>query len=255
MIPAGAAPVALVTGAGGQLGSAIARALASRRLSLALADVSRPALDRLAEGLGLEQGRVLSVVADVASDADVARMVAQTMEFFGRLDAVVNNAGVEGPVKPAEELDLGEVLAVYQVNVFGILRVMKAVLPRFKEQRSGRIVNMASGAGTTGSAYMAAYSSSKHAVIGLTRSVAREVADRNVLVNAVCPGCVESPMMDRIESALGALTGAPVSFEDFVPMGRYARPEEVAELVAYLAVESPAYITGAALVIDGGLRA
>ena len=150
--------------------------------------------------------------------ADVARLVRETLEVFGRLDAVVNNAGVEGPISPAEDLDLEDVLAVYQVNVFGTLRVMKAVLPTFKGQRSGRIVNVASGAGTAGTAFMAAYSSSKHAVIGLTRSIAREVADHNVLVNAVCPGSVESPMMDRIEAELGRLAGEPVSFEAAVPM-------------------------------------
>src|SRR5439155_13401256 len=252
-------PVALVTGAGGRLGSAIAGALALRGMRLALADVSAPALERLVyelrSELSLGEGRVLGIEADVASDADVARLVRETLDVFGRLYAGVNNAGVEGPISPAEDLDLEDVLAVYQVNVFGTLRVMKAVLPTFKGQRSGRIVNVASGAGTAGTAFMAAYSSSKHAVIGLTRSIAREVADHNVLVNAVCPGSVESPMMDRIEAELGRLAGEPVSFEAAVPMGRYARPAEVAELVAYLAVDAPAYITGAALVMDGGMRA
>ena len=102
---------------------------------------------------------------------------------------------------------------------------------------------------------MAAYSSSKHALVGLTRSLAREVARYGISANAVCPGCIESPMMERIEDDLAAITGVSASFADAIPAGRYATPQEVAGLVTYLALDAPPYLTGAALVIDGGLRA
>jgi NAD(P)-dependent dehydrogenase (short-subunit alcohol dehydrogenase family) len=132
---------------------------------------------------------------------------------------------------------------------------MKALIPHFKAAGAGRIINIASGAGLAGSEFMAAYSSSKHALIGLTRSAARELAPYGVPVNAVCPGVIESPMMDRIERSLEGLTGRVSSFESAVPMGRYAQPAEVANLVTYLAIDAPLYLTGAALVIDGALRA
>jgi NAD(P)-dependent dehydrogenase (short-subunit alcohol dehydrogenase family) len=148
-----------------------------------------------------------------------------------------------------------QVLDLYQVNVFGVLRVIKAILPHFKERNSGRIINMASGSGLSGTAYMAAYNSSKHAVIGITRSVALEVASDNISVNAVCPGCVASPMMGRIETAMAELVDGSGSFAAAIPARRYAQVEEVANLVAYLAMEAPPYMTGAALVIDGGLNA
>jgi NAD(P)-dependent dehydrogenase (short-subunit alcohol dehydrogenase family) len=185
----------------------------------------------------------------------VSQLAARVLELAGRLDGVVNNAGIEGPLGPIEEIAIADVRRVFDVNVFGLLAVIQAVLPHFRSQRSGRIVNIASGAGLAGSGHMTPYSASKHAVVGITRSVAAEAGAAGIAVNAVCPGCVDSPMMGRIEERLSALKGEPVSFAPSVPMGRYARPDEVAELVAYLALEAPDYITGAALVIDGGLRA
>ena len=220
-----------------------------------LADIDGSALQRLSDGLRSRGATELSLEIDVTTDAGVHELVDAAQARFERIDTSVNNCGVEGPVARIEDLDLDAVLSLYQVNVFAAVRLMKALIPHFKAARNGRIVNIASGAGLAGSEFMAAYSSSKHALIGLTRSAARELAPYGVPVNAVCPGVIESPMMERIEHALESLTGRPASFESAVPMGRYARPAEVANLVTYLALDAPLYLTGAALVIDGALRA
>ena len=247
--------VTLITGAAGHLGSAIATAMADRGSRLVLADIDPAALERVAEGLRSNRATVMMHQVDVASEGDVRRLVNATLEVFGRIDVCINNCGVEGPVRSIEDLDLNEVFNLYQVNVFGAVRLMKALIPHFKTQRAGRIVNIASGAGLAGSELMAAYSSSKHALVGLSRSAARELAPYNVPVNAVCPGVIASPMMARIERALEERTGRPASFEHAVPMGRYAEAAEVANLVTYLALDAPLYLTGAAIVIDGALRA
>lgn len=247
--------VTLITGAGGHLGSAIAKSIADRGGAVVLSDVTAAALESVYDAIRGKASHVLSIVTDVGSDREVAHLVDRTLTEMGHIDAVVNNAGAEGPITPAERLDIDQVIDLYQVNVFGVLRVIREVLPHVRARKSGRIVNMASGAGLTGTPYMAAYNSSKHAVVGLTRSLALELAPDNISVNAVCPGCVESPMMTRIETAFGELTGGPGSLIPSIPMRRYAQPDEVANLVAYLAIEAPPYITGAALVIDGGLNA
>jgi len=245
-------PVVVVTGAGGQIGTAIARAIAARDARVVLVDRDPTSLGRAAQALG---GDPQTVQLDVTDPEAAPRLVAHVLGSAGRLDAVVNNAGIEGPVGRIDEIPLSAVRTVFDVNVFGLLAVIQAVLPHFRRQRSGRIVNIASGAGLAGSGHMTPYSASKHAVVGITRSVAAEAGPDGIAVNAVCPGCVDSPMMERIEEQLTALTGKAVSFVPSVPMGRYARPDEVADLVAYLALEAPVYMTGAALVIDGGLRA
>ena len=219
------ADVAIVTGASGKIGTAIVRELERRGLTVAPFD------------------------ADVTSDAEVEEAVARIVADLGVPAACVNAAGIEGPVAAVEDAALADVQRVFDVNVFGIFRTSRALLPHFKARGSGRIVNIASGAGLGGVPQMAAYTASKHAVIGLTRSLAIEVATHGISVNAVCPGCVESPMMERIESALGA------DFRGAIPMGRYAEAEEVASLVAYLVCDAPPYLTGASLSVDGGLRA
>jgi NAD(P)-dependent dehydrogenase (short-subunit alcohol dehydrogenase family) len=228
--------------------------MADRGSRLVLADIDPVALQSVADGLR-SSSTVITQEVDVVSDGGVASLLDASLREFGRIDVCINNCGLEGPVKFIEDLDLDEVLNVYQVNVLGAMRLMKALVPHFKAQGAGRIVNIASGAGLAGSELMAAYSSSKHALIGLSRSVARELARYNVPVNAVCPGVIASPMMTRIERALEERTGRPASFENAVPMGRYAQASEVANLVTYLALDAPLYLTGAAIVIDGALRA
>lgn len=247
--------VTLITGAAGHLGRAIATAMADRGSRLVLADIDPAALQRVVEGLHADRARVIMHQVDVASEDQIRRLLDVALDQFGRIDVCINNCGVEGPIRHIEDLDLDAVLKLYQVNVFGAVRLMKAIIPHFKAQRAGRIVNIASGAGLAGSELMAAYSSSKHALVGLSRSAARELAPYNVPVNAVCPGVIASPMMARIERALEERTGRPASFEHAVPMGRYAEAAEVANLVTYLALDAPLYLTGAAIVIDGALRA
>jgi NAD(P)-dependent dehydrogenase (short-subunit alcohol dehydrogenase family) len=241
--------VVVVMGAGGRLGSAIADGLESRGTTLVLADGDAVSLE------ATRGGPAIAVPTDLREQTEVDALVREAIETFGGVDAVVNAAGSEGPVVPTEELSADDLAELYDVNVFGPFRLLKAVLPHFKERRRGRIVNVASGAGLAGTEYMTAYSSSKHALVGLTRSLAREVARYGISANAVCPGCIESPMMERIERDLAGITGVATSFVDAVPAGRYATPGEVAGLVTFLALDAPAYLTGAALVIDGGLRA
>ena len=248
-------PVVIVTGAAGRLGSGIADALADRSARLVLVDVSA---DTLAAQVELLSGRteVATLTAD-ATGADAPRAAFDAaVERFGRVDALVNNAGAEGPIGRTEDVALDEVRRLFDVNVFALLAFGSEAVRRFRAQGRGRIVNMASGAGLAGTAYMAAYSASKHAVVGLTRSLAREVADAGIQVNAVCPGCVDSPMMERIEARLGDVAGTgPASFVSAIPAGRYCDPSEVGALVAWLALEAPDYVNGTTQVIDGALRA
>jgi len=247
-------PVVLVTGASGRLGAAMTRALAARGATLVLVDRAAGPLETLRASVA--DVSVLTLATDVTAVDAASSAVQATLDRFGRLDALINGAGVEGPIGRVEDLDEDSLRLLFEVNVFALIRFSGAVMGHFRARGAGRIVNVASGAGLRGTGMMAAYSASKHAVVGLTRSMAKEAADRGIVVNAVCPGCVDSPMMERIEARMGELAGsAPVSFLSDIPAGRYAAPEEVADLTCYLALDAPTYITGSALTIDGGLGA
>jgi NAD(P)-dependent dehydrogenase (short-subunit alcohol dehydrogenase family) len=245
----------LVAGAAGRLGTAVAKEIALRGAPLVLTDMRRESLDAVSREL--DRGCVkAAIAADCRDQEAVEELVRSAAELAGGVAAVVNAAGIEGPVGPFEELDLRAVVDVYEINVFAVFALLKALVPHMRRRGRGRIVNVASGAGLSGSEAMAAYSSSKHALVGLTRSLARELAPAGISVNAVCPGCIESPMMDRIESALAGIRGEQdASFVSSIPAERYARPQEIANVIAYLALEAPVYLTGAALLVDGGLYA
>lgn len=249
-------PVALVTGAAGTIGRAICHALAARGFALALTDADAPGLAGIGAALGPRSAEVLAEPVDLRDAAAVERFLASVRARMGSVDACVLAAGVAGPVGPVDAATDADLALVFDVNVHAMFRVLRGVLPAMRSSGGGRIVTIASGAGLGGAAYIAPYAASKHAVVGLTRSLALEEARANIAVNAVCPGLVESPMHRRIEGEIAQITGAPAdpSGVESVPIGRHAQPSEIAELVAYLAADAPMYMTGAALTIDGGLR-
>ncbi len=249
----GPAGTALVTGAGGTLGSRIVHALATRVRAVAINDIDTAAAEQLSSGVeGCETG---VFPGDVADPSQAASLVASIVDRFGSVDVLINAAGIEGPVAPIESLEPEEVKRVFAVNVLSMFWMCSATVPRFKAQGGGRIVNLASGAGLVGGALTSPYNASKHAVVGLTRSLARELAPFGIAVNTVCPGYVDSPMVERIAAGKARLTGEMPDFAAAVPMGRLADPGEVATTVMFLATEAPIYMTGTCLILDGALRA
>ena len=274
MTPPEHRPRVLLTGAAGHLGHHIAQRLASSAAGLALSDVDA---ERLMDAAGRITGRgggrlrsagdadtpeeataiaapVITIPADVTDEAAARVAVHEARERLGGLDVLVNAHGIEGPTAPLETLDPPDVRRTFDVNVMSLFWLCGAAAEIFKAAGGGRIVNLASGAGLAGGAFTGVYHASKHAVVGLTRSLALELGPAGIVVNAVCPGFVESPMVDRILSALGDMN-LPTEYAHMVPLGRYADADEVAETVRYLACEAPEYMTGACLVLDGGLRA
>jgi NAD(P)-dependent dehydrogenase (short-subunit alcohol dehydrogenase family) len=254
---------ALVAGAAGGIGRAAARTLAREGARVALVDLDGGPLEALRTELAAANGRsaadFLALAGDVTVAEQVDAYVARTLDAFGRLDVLFNNAGVEGAVAPTHEYGESEFDRVLEVNVKGVWLNMRRAIGAMLEGGGGSIVNSASGAALRGMPHLSAYVASKHAVLGLTRTAALEYAPAAIRVNAICPGPVDTRMMESLERGEAARAGsaeeARARFTSEVPMARYGKPEEVAELVAFLASDAAAYITGAAVSIDGGISA
>ena len=246
--------VVIVTGAAGGIGKEIVRKLASEGAIITLVDLNEEALQAVVEELQLG-GHSLAVKADVSKEADVKNYVDQTLAKFGRIDGFANNAGVEGPAKPIEEITEEDFEFVYGINVKGAFFGLKYVLPHMKKQKSGAIVNTSSVAGLIGSPNMMLYNSSKHALMGINKVAALEAAEFNVRVNTVNPGVINTRMMRSIESnvAPGAAEAARAAYNDAVPMKRYGEPQEVANLISFLLSDEASYISSSSYTIDGAL--
>jgi len=255
-----AGKVALVTGAAGGIGSVTSRSLASAGAKLALVDRDASPLEELATELvanGTPEADVHVLVADVTRSDEIGNAVNDVMSTFGGLHVVFNNAGIEGAVDRLEDYDEETFDQVLNVNVKGVWLAMKFAIPALRDSGGGSIVNTASGLGLVGLPGLGAYVASKHAVVGLTRTAALELAGENVRVNAICPGPIGTRMMDSLEQLAGldGPNAARELYESVVPMRRYGTPEEVAQLVCYLASDASSYVTGAAFPIDGGVTA
>ena len=246
--------VALITGAGNGIGRAAALAFAGRGAQVVIVDRDGDAAERTAATIRQQGGDARSHVADVTRSAEVQGYVQAAMDAYGRVDCFFNNAGIEGKLAAIVDMDEAVFDQVLAVNVKGVFLGLRAVLPVMIGQKSGAVVNTASVAGLVGTPGMSAYVASKHAVIGLTKSAAGEVARSGVRVNAVCPGPIDTRMIHAIEAQLDPVNPAAVEarYHAALPLGRYGTAEEVANLVMFLCSDLAGNINGAQYVADGG---
>ena len=246
--------VAVITGAGSGIGRAMALRFAEEGARVLAADISAQGAEALAAALRERGGEAEPFAVNVTEPEQVRLMVERARAAFGRLDILCNNAGI-GSTTTVVDQDPTEWDLVMAVNVKGVFLGCKYAIPVMLEQGGGVIINTASVAGMVGLVNRAAYSASKGAVIALTKQVAIDYVERNIRVNCICPGTVDSPWVGRLLAQSGDPEGTRRALVARQPMGRLGTPEEVAAAAAYLASDDAAFVTGTALVIDGGLTA
>lgn len=238
--------VALVTGAARGIGAAIAERLARDGACVAIADLDEAAAAQQAERIARTGGGAFAVRLDVADPGSARQAVETVIEREGRLDVLVNNAGVAGLAAPVAKYPEDEWRRILSIDLDGVFYCCKAVLPHMLERGSGRIVNIASISGKEGNPNMAAYSTAKAGVIGFTKALAKEVATSGIYVNCVTPAVIATEILTQLsDEAVGYMTAR-------IPMGRTGQPAEVAALVAWLASDECSFSTGAVFDISGG---
>lgn len=240
--------VALVTGAASGIGAAAARLFAERGARVAVIDLD-PKGEATAEAIRSAGGEAIFVTADVSNDEAVENAVARTVEAFGRLDCAFNNAGISGPPHPVAEMPLEQWHQGIGVMLTGVFLCLRHEIPRMLEGGGGSIVNCASGAALIGFPGQAAYVSSKHGVLGLTKTAALEYGSQGVLINAICPGTARTAM---VESVIAESPELDAELRRLHPIGRIAEPSEIAEAALWLCSGRASFVMGTALVVDGG---
>jgi len=253
MTAAFAGKVALVTGAAAGIGLATARAFANAGASVIVADRDERGAQKAAESLCAAGGAAVAVTCDVTEIAQVDAMVERAVATYGRLDAAFNNAGVNSEAAAFVETSDAELERVMGVNLRGVWNCMKAEVRQMLAQGGGAIVNCSSIGGLKGSRGRSAYSASKHAVIGLTRSAALDYAAMGVRINAVCPGMVDTPMAALVTKGYDPEIVRRMVAQE--PIGRFGEPDEIAAAVVWLCSPDASFMVGHAMAVDGGILA
>lgn len=241
----------LVTGAGSGIGEACATLFAEHGANVVLTDIDLLSVEKVAEKIRNNGGKTSAYKMDVTHFQEVEHTLQQVVEKFGSLDIMVNNAGIMNTTRvPTAEHSIEDWNRVIAINQTGVFYCLKVCLKHMMKSGEGRIVNIASLAGLKASGHNLAYSASKFAVVGMTKSAAMEYAPYNIRINAVCPSYTQTPMLDAV---VVNQPGIDKKLLKFVPMGRFAEADEIAEAVIWLASDQSKFITGQTLTIDGGL--
>lgn len=241
--------VVIVTGAGSGIGKATANHFAKNGAKVVVSDINFESAQKVADEIVTNGGKSLPIKANVAKFEEVEHLIAKTVAEFGKLDVIVNNAGIGPHLLRTHESSLKDWDRVIAVNQTGVFYCMKVALTQFLEQGYGNIVNIASLAGLKASPNNISYSASKFAVVGMTKSAAMEYATKNIRVNAVCPGYTESALLDQLINAKPEMDAI---LKSVIPMKRYGKAVEIADAVVWLASDNTKFITGQTITLDGG---
>jgi len=251
--------VAIVVGSARGIGAAIARTFSKEGASIVLVDLERmkPQLDEVAQGINQKDGKAIAIVADVTDDAQVNKMVDETMRRWGKIDILVNSAGLRGPLLPVQEVTEQEWDAVLAVNLKAAFLCSKAVLKQMIKQKSGNIVSISGTAGKEGMALRGALCAAKWGLLGLTQTIAKEVGPCGIRANVICPGGVDEPDLRTMYAERAK--GLGMAFQELeknvleqTPLRKYASHDEIAKAALFLASSDSSHTTGEALNVSGG---
>jgi NAD(P)-dependent dehydrogenase (short-subunit alcohol dehydrogenase family) len=244
--------IALVTGGGSGIGRATSLALAKEGAKVAVSDIIVAGGEETVRMIKAAGGEATFIKADVAKAAEVEALIKKVVETYGRLDCACNNAGIEGEMTTTVDCSEENFDRIIAVNLKGVWLCMKHEIPQMLRQGGGAIVNTASVAGLVGFQGLSAYVASKHGVNGLTKTAALEYAKQGIRVNAVCPGVIHTPMLDRL---FNSQPGVGETIAALEPVGRLGKAEEIAAAVVWLCSDAASFVTGLPLAVDGGLIA